>query len=177
VEALNRQPSQSEKTHSRGIDFGWRTHSAITDWTAKVDSKASIVLSLGGVLLGFCITLSTDQRILSGLRGWHVWGERIGLGLVELGVVLAALVVMPRLYRRTSKRIWHQNFIYFGHLRHWNPDELKQQLAVLDSDRELKLLATQLVNTSKIAWFKHSCLQGSMISLALGVAVLAIAVW
>jgi hypothetical protein len=31
-------------------EFAWRTHSAITDWTARVDVKASIVLALETVI-------------------------------------------------------------------------------------------------------------------------------
>ena len=33
-------------------EFAWRTHSAITDWTAKVDVKASIVLALETAIMG-----------------------------------------------------------------------------------------------------------------------------
>jgi hypothetical protein len=59
---------------NRGVEFAWKTHSAIADWTAKVDSKAAIILSMGGVLLGFLVTLSSGARLLAGLTGWRLAG-------------------------------------------------------------------------------------------------------
>jgi hypothetical protein len=160
----------------RGVAFAWKTHNAITDWTAKVDYKAAIVLSLGGILLGFFVTLSAQGRLLAGLRTGHVIVERIGLGFTILGVLLAGLVVAPRLNRRASKSGWRENFIYFGHLRRWEPVDLKDRLLSIDANQELNILATQLVNTSRIAWRKHSLLQYSMICLAIGVGLVALAV-
>ena len=167
-----RRRSAAKPESSAGVDFGWRTHAAITDWTAKVDTKASIILSISGVLLGFCVTLSTNKRVLAGLEGWHLMVERIGLVGLASGVVLAGLVVMPRLNRRKSKKIWKKNFIYFGHLRHWEPEKLRKELAVLSVGKELDVLSEQLVSTSKIAWFKHSCLQLSIWSVLIGVVLI-----
>src|SRR5687768_9431662 len=95
---------EAEPAKQRGVDFAWKTHSAITDWTAKVDAKAAIVLSLGGVLLGFFVTLSDDNRALDNLVGWRFIVERIGLGLMALGVIGAGLVVAPRLNRKQAKK-------------------------------------------------------------------------
>jgi Family of unknown function (DUF5706) len=166
----------TEESLRTGVDFGWRTHSAITEWTAKVDSKASIVLSLGGVLLGFIVTLSTSNRLLTHLHSWHLVLERIGIAIISLGVLSAALVVAPRLDRRRAKKTWRDNFLYFGHLRHWNPKSLRDRLESLDSSAELDILATQLVVTSKIAWFKHSLLQFSVAEIVIGVGFVAVSV-
>lgn len=177
-----RNPDQAtpgpDTSGQRGVEFGWKTHSAINEWTAKVDSKAAIVLSLGGLLLGFIITLSSSGRPLADLQGWHLIVGRVGVGLTALGVLLAAFVVTPRLNRRHTRATWKDNFIYFGHLRHWKPANLRSKLKALDVDQELDLLATQLVGTAKIAWYKHSLLQFAMASLVLGVLLVVLsAVW
>jgi hypothetical protein len=168
--------SPTDESRKSGIEFGWRTHSTITDWTAKVDSKASMVLSLGGVLLGFFVALSAAHRLFADLHGWRLAAERLGIGSVSLGVFLAALVVAPRLNRRQSKRIWRDHFVYFGHLRHWQPKDLKKRLENLDADKELEVLSLQLVATSKIAWFKHSLLQWAMFALLGGVLVVVVSI-
>jgi len=170
---VNQIAPAPDKSGDRGVDFAWKTHSAISDWTAKVDSKAAITLSLGGVLLGFMITLSSEDRVLADILGWQLIVEYIGLGFTALGVLLAALVVMPRLNRSRTKATWKSNFIYFGHLRRWKSADLKSKLQALDAAQELELLATQLVSTSKIAWYKHSMLQFSIASLVLGVILVA----
>ncbi len=108
----------------------------------------------------------------------HLIVGRIGISLTALGVLLAAFVVTPRLNRRRTKATWKDNFIYFGHLRHWQPADLRSKLKALDVDQELDLLATQLVSTAKIAWYKHSVLQFAMASLVLGVLLIVLAaVW
>lgn len=168
--------ADSQAAGESGISFAWRTHSAITDWTAKVDTKAAIVLSLGGVVLGFFVTLSGRGRILSGLHGWSLVLERAGLSISIIGVLLASLVVAPRLNRRQAKAAWRENLIYFGHLRYWNPGDLADKLRSLDAEQQIAVLSIQLVATSKIAWRKHRLLQFSMLCLVVGTAIVASAV-
>jgi hypothetical protein len=160
----------------RGVTFAWKVHSAITDWTAKVDYKAAIVLSLGGIILGFFVTLSSNGRLLAHLYGWRLVVERVGLSWSILGVLLAGFVVAPRLNRRLARANWKDNFVYFGHLRHWHPADLKEKLQALDPGRELDVLVVQLINTSKIAWYKHSLLQYAMACLFIGVSLVALSV-
>lgn len=159
-----------------GISFAWKTHSAITDWTAKVDYKAAIVLSLGGVVLGFFVTLSGHGRVLANLHGAALIVEQIGLSACIIGVLLAGLVVAPRLNRRQTRTSWRENVVYFGHLRYWDPKDLAERLQSLDAGQQLVIMATQLVTTSKIAWRKHSTLQWSMALLLLGVVLVALSV-
>lgn len=166
----------ADNSDQRGVEFAWKVHGAISDWTAKVDAKAAIVLSLGGVVLGFFVTLSVDGRILAHLQGWHLTLERLGIASTAVGVLLATLVVIPRLNRRVTSANWRENFVYFGHLRRWDPADLKAKLQSLSADQELDVLATQLVKTSKIAWYKHSLLQFGVVSLVLGVALISFSV-
>jgi hypothetical protein len=160
----------------RGLDFAWRTHSAIGEWTAKVDTKSSIVLSLGGVILGFLITLTARGRLLADQHGWRLFTLRTGLGVISLGVILAAYAVFPRLKRRQAKQIWKDNYVYFGHLRHWDPKKLKAALLNQTIDEQLEVLAKQLVATSKISWNKHAALQRAMMLIFGGVAIVALGV-
>jgi hypothetical protein len=158
-------------------EFAWRTHSAITDWTAKVDAKASIVLALESAIVAAVITFSGKERPLSALRGWPLGTYRLGILLMAIGVVLAGLVVFPFLDRRKARVQWRTEVIYFGHLRQWQPSELADYMSTLTAQTQLDILSRQLVTTSKIAWIKHARLQWSMLSAALGTLLLAIAGW
>lgn len=164
-----RQPS------SRGVEFAWKVHAAITDWTAKVDTKAAIVLSLGGIVLGFFVTLSGSGRALVGLTGWRQVVSSTGIGLASAGVLIAAFVVMPRLNSRSARKSWNGNFIYFGHLRYWSQQELEKRLVSLDEPTELAVLSVQLIAASKIAWRKHRLLQVAMLLLGAGIGMVFVA--
>jgi hypothetical protein len=158
-------------------EFAWRTHSAITDWTAKVDAKASIVLALESAIMGAVITFSGRDRPLSALQGWPLGSYRLGILLTGIGIMLAGLVVFPLLNRRHARAHWRSGIVYFGHLRRWQPDELADHLAALPARGQLDSLSRQLVATSKIAWIKHARLQWSMLSAALGTLAFVIAGW
>jgi hypothetical protein len=109
-------------------EFAWRTHSAIIDWTAKVDAKASIVLALESAIAAVMITFSGKDRPLSALRGWPLGTYRLGILFLAIGIALAGLVVLPYLDRRNAKAHWRTEVIYFGHLRRWQPGELADYL-------------------------------------------------
>jgi len=158
-------------------EFAWRTHSAITDWTAKVDAKASIVLALESAIVAALITFSGKDRPLSALRGWPLGAYSLGILFMAIGIALAGLVVFPRLNRRDARVHWATGIIYFGHLRRWQPTELADYLFALSERTQLDILSRQLVTTSKIAWIKHARLQWSMLCAALGTLLVAVAGW
>jgi hypothetical protein len=158
-------------------EFAWRTHSAITDWTAKVDAKASIVLALESAIMAAVITFSGRDRPLSALHGWPLATYRLGILFMAIGIALAGLVVFPYLDRRKARVQWRTEVIYFGHLRRWQPSELADYLFDLSARAQLDILSRQLVTTSKIAWIKHARLQWSMLTAALGTLLLALAGW
>ena len=149
-------------------------HSALDAWTGKVDTKASIALAIESAILGFALTQSEQGKALAGLDGAANSWYHVGLALVVVAIACALWVVFPRLRRWQTRRAadeWRGNTIYFGHLRHWNPDELAAALdnAFLSHGDQL---AAQLVRMSRIAWSKHAWLQVSLVALALGTAVL-----
>jgi hypothetical protein len=157
------------------VEFAWRTHTAITDWTAKVDAKASIVLALESAIVAAVITFSGKDRPLSALRGWPLGSYRVGILLMAIGIGLAGLVVLPRLNRRRARADWGTGAIYFGHLRRWQPDDLADHLLALPTRTQLEILSRQLVTMSKIAWAKHTGLQWSILAAALGTLLFAVA--
>jgi hypothetical protein len=154
------------------VEFAWRVHSALDSWTGKVDTKASITLAIEGVALGFVVSLSEKGRRFYDLHGASSAWFSVGLLLLLAALLAAALVVMPQLNRRSARRDWRTNTIYFGHLRHWDPDDLAQMIAAQPQTH--KQLARQLVAMADIAWRKHSRLQVSLLLLMLASGCLLI---
>jgi hypothetical protein len=151
-------------------DFGWRVHGLLDNWTGKVDSKASITLALESATFAFVVTQTRAGREFADLCGTGQLLFQVSLALLLASIMLSLLVVMPQLNRRQSKREWRSNTIYFGHLRHWAPDDLAKRLG--DTETHPDQLARQLVAMSKIAWRKHLWLQTSLALLVAGVTLL-----
>lgn len=157
-----------------GRDFAWRVHGALDSWTAKVDTKASIILAIESAILGFILTLSKKGERLASLDGVSETAYHLAIGALVVAVLFALLVVMPQLRRRQAKKNWHKGMVYFGHLRHWDPADLA---TALKGDRvDEAQLADQLVAMAKIAWKKHARLQWSVCFLIIGAAALVVAV-
>lgn len=158
-------------------DFAWKVHGALDAWTAKVDSKASIVLGLETASVGFIVALASANGTFTNLKGGHLTAFKLGLALLTLGVFLAGLTVFPQLSRRRARRIWQDHVIYFGHLRHWDPLDLEKRLSEMTEPTSLHQLASQLVEMSKIAWRKHAWLQYSMLCTLAGLVLVALSTW
>jgi Family of unknown function (DUF5706) len=156
----------------KAVDTAWKIHAAIVDWTGKVDTKASFTLALESAAIAAIVSLSANGRRLSDLTGWPSAIFWIGLGLVLLGALLSASVVAPRLRSTATKNEWPENFVYFGHLRHWDPEELANKLKEADI---LPVLSRQLVNMSRVSWTKHRRVQVSLIFGISGAALVFIA--
>jgi hypothetical protein len=154
------------------IETAWRIHSAIADWTAKVDSKANFVLTIESALLVGVVALAGGNRRLSHLHGTlELTTFWMGVGALILAVLLVVDVVRPRLRRFQVDSEWAQNFIFFGHLRLWRGEDLIESLKSTDL---LPMLSRQLVNTANVAWRKHSHLQISIWFLMVGAAALGV---
>lgn len=153
------------------IDTAWKIHSALIDWTGKVDTKASFALTIESALLVGVITLSGEGRVFHHLSGWAIVWYVLGILLLIAGVLCAAWVVRPRLRAANLGAEALDNFVYFGHLRHLTPEIVQQQL---QSTTLLAVLSKQLVEMSKIAWTKYRLVQLSMSLAPFGVVALGI---
>ncbi|SHX10874.1 Uncharacterised protein [Mycobacteroides abscessus subsp. abscessus] len=153
------------------IDTAWKIHSALADWTGKVDTKASFALTIESALLAGVVTLSSNDRALHGLSGWPSFWYWLGVALLVSAVVCAVLVVRPRLRKGSLSPESRENFIYFGHLQYLTPEEIATHLSETPL---LPVLAKQLSEMSKIAWTKHRMVQLSMSIAPAGVVLLFI---
>lgn len=171
-------PAPPPPPHS-SLELGWRIHQAQEAWTAKVDVKASIVLALSGAVLVAIISGHTTDSYLSTLTGWREITLRCAIALVLLGILFAGLVVRPALGPAGEHHANHRDhLIYFGHLRHWNPQLLSARLRTLTPNEQSDQVALQLVAMSKRNWWKHRLLQWSLYATALSAVLITITtVW
>ncbi len=155
-----------EESSAFGVDFAWKAHDSISDWTARVDIKASVLLSIDSGLVGLIVALSSGTGPLSGLKNGAVVSYRLGVVALCISTALAIGVIFPQLDRRATRGSWKGQLIYFGYLRRHSPDELRKRLAKLTPEDASQVIARQLVETSKIVWRKHSLFQFAVIALA-----------
>ncbi|WP_256984558.1 Pycsar system effector family protein [Streptomyces sp. XY006] len=146
-------------------ETAWRIQAAVADWTAKADSKASFALTMQSTALAVLGLLASSKRVAGDLNstvpGLLLW---IGVLLMVGGVSCAAWAISPNLRKERRGPEADDDFLYFGHVRHLNPEVL--EAALRDKD-PLPSLARQVVVMSEIAWTKHRRVQWS---LMLGVA-------
>jgi hypothetical protein len=163
--------SAEDAVPARAAEFGWRVHAAQEAWTAKVDTKAAIFFTLQTALLAALINEHARNRMLGQLVGWRHAVADVSIGLSSIAVLVAGAAVFPLLGRSAAHRHGRRdNLIYFGHLRHWDPDDLAVRLQKLTTEDELQQLGRQLVELSRRNWKKHRRLQAAM---ALAVAAAA----
>lgn len=157
------------------VDTAWRIHSAQVDWTGKVDSKASFALAIQSAVIAGIIGLAGGNRRLANLEGfWPNSFFWVGILLLVLSLVAVSFVVRPRLRSRKIAGEVPDNFIFFGHLREWSPENLEKALAEKDL---LPVLCRQIIAMSEVAWMKHRLLQISMSGAVIGTAFVSIAAW
>jgi Family of unknown function (DUF5706) len=148
---------------AEAIENAWLIHGSIVAWTANVDQKASFSLAIESAVLVAVGGFTKSGSLYGDLdRSRELVPYSVGVALLVLAVICAGSVVKPRLRSRRTRLESHDNFIYFGHLRHWDADRLSSMLRSADM---LAALSQQLVAMSDIAWRKHRSVQ---ISLWLG---------
>ncbi|ARF74877.1 hypothetical protein B7C62_23565 [Kitasatospora albolonga] len=137
------------------------------EWTARVDVKASVVLTLEIAILAGLVTVSTEGDL-------SVGGARLvllvaGACFLVAAVVSAVMILMPRMRVRRMRDEAPHDFVYFGHLRLWDPVALAEALG----HDVLNALTRSIVINSRIAWRKHWLLRLSIIlALAGGLLLL-----
>ncbi len=145
---------------SAAAEDAWKIHQSIVDWTGKVDQKASFALAFQSAIVAAVLALSTGEGALSKLSGWEealpYW---LGIVCLAAAILFAVAVVKPSLRARKIESEAASNYIFFGHLRKWEPADLQR---ALERNEILPVLSRQLVVTSGIAWRKHRRLQLSL---------------
>lgn len=151
----------------------WRIHAAVVDWTGKVDSKASFALAVESAVLGGIVTLASEGRRLSERDdNWELRLFWAGIGALIVALLFVMTVVAPRLRPFKSRGEWRSNYVYFGHLRKWKPEQLER---ALKQSETLPVVTRNVVVMSRIAWRKHRRLQVSLWLTVLGTALVGLA--
>lgn len=166
----------AEPPDTAGIEFGWKVHAAIQDWTRGVDAKASIALvATAGIGLFAGKEVFGADGSLHASHGGQLWAVRImALGFLIAGA-FALWAVVPNLKRKRTKELAHAGLVYFGHLRTRSERDIEAALSTLTRQEVLRQLASQIHATSDVAWKKHVRLQGALGCLAIAVAAFAVA--
>ncbi|PSM37822.1 hypothetical protein C6Y14_40030 [Streptomyces dioscori] len=154
------------------VETAWRVHTVLTDWAGKVDAKAAFALTLESAALGALIAVSGPGHRLgeldSTLPKVLFW---LGVALLGLAALAAVSVVSPRL--RSEPGLDRENhFIYFGDLRHWDPQHLAERLGQVSP---LESLTRQLVTMSQVVWVKHQRVRQSLMLAIAGSASVVLA--
>ncbi|MFJ4207968.1 Pycsar system effector family protein [Paenarthrobacter sp. NPDC089675] len=162
-----RTPNPPAKEDDKAaLETAWKIHAALVDWTGKVDTKAAFAFALESAGIGLVINLSAKDRIFGTLTGpWQNFSYYLGGIALVLAAACAMWVVIPRLRMWHVGKEWPDNFIYFGHVKFWEPPALVQKIKETDL---LPVLSKQLVGMSKIAWRKHLLVKLSMIFASIG---------
>lgn len=152
-------------------ELAWRVHETAKGWISQVDAKSAAALAIEAAAVGFALALITNSDTLAQLTWVSRWAMSFGLALLFGSVFLSMLVLMPRIKWR-EKKPSKPGYLYFGHLRHWDKDELAQTLArnqVNDGQ-----IAAQVITLSGIAWRKHALFQWSLYLLFAGIALVGV---
>lgn len=163
----------SQSVSSQGVENAWRIHAALADWTGKVDAKAAFAFTVESAALATltaALSAAPDTALGRLRAGAPASLLAVGASLLALAVLLAALAVVPRMRGRRTRSLSMGDFIYFGHVRHWEPDRLAA--ALRDTD-PLPALSRQLVVMSQVAWRKHRLVQLSFAAAAAGTLCVA----
>jgi hypothetical protein len=171
------EDKNTDSDHSASqVDFAWRVHAATQDWIKNVDQKASITLAvvvgIGGFAAAQVFAANGSLHALAGHRVWII--RAMGLSFAIAGLA-ALLAVFPSMKRKRAREHAQDGLIYFGHLRHRSSASIRDALNDLDNNDVLGQLASQLEQTSRIAWNKHARLQCSHVALASAIIAFALA--
>jgi hypothetical protein len=163
------------EVRSSPAEFAWRVHSALEAWTAKVDMKASILLAFQGGAFIFAAT--SRDVVLDGTDRRPAMVAALGAVMLVTATALAATAILPFLGSTRAHRAARvHEWIYFGHLRLWDPAELALRLSRLTIHDEVQALSAQLVRMSRLNWRKHRLLQGSVALTLSAMTVMLVAV-
>lgn len=159
------------KQNKDAVENAWRIHDAQSDWTGKVDAKASFSFGIQTAIIAAVVALVADDKLYDNFRGWWVLIFIAGIVALSAGAVLAALVVAPLLRGKNLKAESRHDFIYFGHLKHLSATDVENRLRNQDL---LPVLSRQVVRMADIAWKKHLKVKWSIWCGVMGGAILVV---
>ena len=160
-----------EESRARAVKTAWQIHASLHESTRTVDAKASFALAMESAVLAGIAALSGSGRALGRVSGFAELVLWAGVVLIGISAILAVLVVVPRHNGEgRTPRPGEDEFLFYGHLRHWAPDDLAQRLGDTDA---LPTLSRQLVVMSAIAWTKHKRVQQSLALAVVGSLLVA----
>ncbi len=154
--------SERRDTENRraAVETAWRIHAAQTDWTGKVDAKATFAFAAESAAIATVVALTAQDRLYSQIDVWWLWAIYVvGLAGMLVAVGLSSWVVIPRLRKSAVAKESRTNFIYFGHASVWSAEELETALLKQDI---LPQITRQVVVMARIAWKKHVLVQWSL---------------
>jgi Family of unknown function (DUF5706) len=161
-----------------GLEFAWRIHDTVSDVSGRLDIKASIVLTVEtAAAAALFVAVGSEASGLADLRGFRLLVLTAAAALLLSAIILAALVITPRLHLRWARaRRGRDQIIYYGNLRQWEPGELSDHLVNLGAAGQLEVLSRQLVGYSRVVWRKRTLVEYS-VALALPAAGLLLLVF
>ncbi|WP_328844702.1 Pycsar system effector family protein [Streptomyces sp. NBC_00258] len=137
-----------------------------------MDTKASFALTVESAVLVAITALSNSGRRLGRIDGCAIWSFYFGVAALAIGALFAISVVSPNLRKGKVSFESRDNFVFFGHVRHWDPADLETALRERDI---LPVLTRQLVVMSEIAWKKHERVKKSFAFAVLGAFLVVLA--
>jgi hypothetical protein len=157
------------------LETAWKLQTGLNESTGKADTKASFALAIQSTVLALVGILTQGKPNPPSLEHGPslvlLWA---GVVFLACGACCAAAAVSPNLRKERRGPRPDDDFLFFGHLRQWDPTALKTALQEKDI---LPQLSRQIVVMSEIAWAKHRRVQWSFAlaaagSLALGLAAM-----
>ena len=157
------------------MDTAWQLHAVQMEWTGKVDVKAGFILTLDAAAIATVMALSAEGMPFYDITArWLQVPYGISLLLFVVAALLAAWAVAPALRLGKLKEEAKLDFIYFGHARHWEADDLAEALEKRDP---LPVVTRQVVRMAQIAWNKHRRVAWSTWLTGAGVVLMALTGW
>lgn len=146
--------------HNCAVENAWHVHDAQLEWTSKADAKAAFAFGIDSAAIATVAVLVSTGKLFIHFSAWWMTTTFVlgGLGLLG-GIFFATMGVAPRLKAKTAKRLSKDNYIFFGHARHWTPRDIERALR---DDDPLPQLARNIVVAADISWKKHVAVNWSI---------------
>jgi hypothetical protein len=139
----------------------WNILGNINDWIKYSDTKATILLTLYGIIITIIYSNATES--LNGINNsnWTLFFSVLSIIFSALSIVFAFLCINPKLKNSNPNSI-----IYFGHIQEKfkNADEYytKSSEILSNETKHQKELSEQIHSTSVIAWKKFKNISWSI---------------